>query len=136
MPSYDFKCGVCDHVVEDKILRITHTAADLPLCCDRTMGYHITQAPSVVWTDPVIEPFRNPAAKRGDKDAVISSTRQRKEFMAKNNLVDGNDFKPVTSKESKQEQDEMRRSIAAITPTDEIKSDMEKRGMMDILPQE
>lgn len=133
MPTYDFKCGECEKVVQNRILRISHTKEDLPTCCNSIMGYHITKAPMVCWTDPVIEPFRNPAAPRGSRDAVIQSKKQRKEFMAKNDLVDANDFIPVSRKEDLQKKEEMQRSIDAITPTGAVKEDMEKRGLLSIV---
>lgn len=120
MPKYDFKCGVCKRVIEDKILSIHHTPDDRPECCDATMGIHITTPPMVHWTDPVIEPFRNPAAKRGDKDAVITSQKQRREFMEKNDLVDANDLIPPSREEQKQAVAEMQKSVDAITPTKEM----------------
>jgi hypothetical protein len=133
MPTYAFACSKCEKIVDNMILKITHTDSDLPVCCGKTMGYHITQPPLVHWNDPVIEPFRNPAAKRGDKDAVIQTTKQRKEFMAKNDLVDANDFKPVTRKEELQTQKEIQRSIAEITPTGAVKAEMDRRGMTSII---
>ena len=133
MPSYDFKCKICDKIIEDQILRITHTPDQIPVCCDQPMGYRITQPPLVHWHDPVIEPFRNPAAKRGDKDEIIQTTRQRKEFMAKNDLVDANDIKPPSHEEQKEVQKEVARSIAAISPDDKARSGMEKQGLLSIV---
>ena len=127
MPTYDFKCSKCGQIDENIIMPITHQKEDLPWHCGQRMSYHITQAPMVSWTDPVIEPFRNPAAKRGDKDAVITSTKQRREFMEKNNLVDANDFKPPTRQEQAETHAKTLKSIEAVTPTkrqaDQMKSD-------------
>lgn len=127
MPTYDFKCKECGHIEEDVIMPITHQREDLPFHCSGRMQYHITSAPMVSWIDPVIEPFRNPAAKRGDKDAVITSQKQRREFMEKNNLVDANDFKPPTHQEQAETHAKTLKSIEAVTPTkeqaDQLRSD-------------
>ena len=127
MPTYDFKCKDCGHIEEDVIMPITHQREDLPFHCSGRMQYHITSPPMVSWIDPVIEPFRNPAAKRGDKDAVITSTKQRREFMEKNNLIDANDFKPPTHQEQAETHAETLKSIEAVTPTkeqaDQLRSD-------------
>jgi hypothetical protein len=131
MPTYDFKCHTCSRVERDVILPITHT--DRPECCGERMAYHITQAPLVHWDDPVIEPFRNPAAKRDDKDAVIMTTRQRREFMKKNDLVDANDFKPPSNGEQQAEVAKMKKSIEAITPTKEQSAKLRKSGLHDIV---
>jgi hypothetical protein len=120
MPRYDFMCGQCNRLVKDVFLPITHAETDRPVCCDATMGQHFTVPPMVAWIDPVIEPFRNPAAPRDSKDAVITSKKQRREFMAKNNLVDGNDFKPPSHQEQKEAVAEMEKSVKAITPTKEM----------------
>ena len=120
MPKYDFKCPTRELLIEDKILSIHHTEDDRPECCGKAMPIHISTPPLVHWTDPVIEPFRNPAAKRGDKDAVITSQKQRREFMEKNDLVDANDLIPPSHEEQKREVAEMQKSVDAITPTKEM----------------
>lgn len=131
MPRYDFRCSVCTRIERDVILPITHT--DKPKCCGMEMYYHITQAPMVSWTDPMIEPFRNPAAPKDSPDAVIMNTRQRREFMKKNDLVDANDLKPPTHEEQRAKVAEMQKSIEAITPTKEQSDRLRKSGLQDIV---
>ena len=131
MARYDFRCAECERIERDVLLPITHT--EKPKCCGREMYYHITQAPMISWTDPVIEPFRNPAAPRGDKDEVIMTTKQRKEFMKKNDLVDANDFKPPSNEEQTAEVAKMKKSIEAITPTQEQSDRLRKSGLHDIV---
>jgi hypothetical protein len=134
MPYYDFACERCGTVLENQFLRITHLPDEKPECCDEPMNYHITTPPMVHWTDPVIEPFRNPAASREDKDAVITSKRQRREFMVKNDLVDANDFIPPTPREQAETHAEVVKSIEAVTPTKEQKDQMRSDGFnVDIL---
>jgi hypothetical protein len=133
MPQYDFQCQKCKRILENQFLRITHLPDELPECCDETMNYHITQPPLVHWKDPVIEPFRNPSAKRGSPDSIIHNTKQRREFMAKNDLVDGNDVvgKAPTHIDDEAFAAEMQKSIDAITPSAEESAIMESQGLMD-----
>ena len=131
MAVYDFRCMKCDHIEKDVHMPITHQREDLPFHCGDRMSYHITQAPMVSWIDPVIEPFRNPAAVRGTPDSVISSTKQRREFMAKNDLVDGNDFKPPTSQEHNENHIKAMKEIAAITPTAEQSDRLMVEGILN-----
>jgi hypothetical protein len=131
MAIYDFKCSKCERIDEDVILSITHLNSELPLCCDTIMGYHITKPPSVHWVDPVIEPFRSIATK--DKP-IISTTKERREYMARNDLLDANDVcEPPSDAQQKQAREEMQDSIDAITPSGAIKEDLEKRGLTDIV---
>ena len=131
MPNYDFKCGDCKRIVENKFLSISHTPDDLPTCCNRSMGYYITQPPLVHWVDPIIEPFRSIATK--DKP-IISTTRERREYMARNGLLDANDVcQPPTQAEQKQAREEIQDSIDSITPTGAIKEDLKKHDLLDIV---
>jgi hypothetical protein len=131
MPSYDFQCPECGEVIKNKILSITHTNDELPTCCDTIMGYYITQPPMVHWVDPIIEPFRSVATK--DRP-IISTTRERREYMAKNQLLDANEVcEPPSHKQQKIARAEARESIEAITPSGAVKDDMKKRGLTDIV---
>ena len=131
MAIYDFKCSKCGHIDENVTLSITHTKYELPICCDIFMGYYITKPPSVHWIDPVIEPFRSIATK--DRP-IIRTTRERREYMARNDLLDANEVcEPPSQEEQKKQRAEMQESIEAITPSGAIKEDLEKRGLMDIV---
>jgi hypothetical protein len=130
MPRYDFKCPECGHIEENVLMRITHQREDLPFHCMSRMSYHITSAPMVHWEDPNIEPFRSIA----DKDrTLISTSRQRKEYMKKHDLVDGNEVvgKPPTKQDDLAVQEQVRKSIEAITPTVEQSAKMVEQGLMD-----
>ena len=131
MAIYDFKCMKCGQIDENIHMPITHQREDLPWHCGDRMSYHITQAPMVSWIDPVIEPFRNPAASRGDSDAVISSTKQRREFMAKNDLVDANDLPAPTSEQHNENHKQAMKEIAAITPTAEQTDRLMAEGILN-----
>jgi hypothetical protein len=131
MPLYDFKCTSCDKIVENELLRISHTDDQLPTCCNQTMGYYITQPPLIVWTDPNIEPFRSHATS--DRP-VITTSKERREYMARNELVDANESGPPPTKaEEKAVRDEIQESIDSITPNGEIEKDMRNQGLLDIV---
>jgi hypothetical protein len=130
-PAYDFKCPTCDELLLNQVLRITHTIYDLPTCCNSPMGYHITSVPMVHWKDPNIEPFRSVATK--DRP-IISTSRERREYMAKNDLLDANEVcEPPSQAEVKMKRQEIKESIEAITPSGAVKEDLTKRGLMDIV---
>jgi hypothetical protein len=131
MSIYDLKCKHCDTYEIDVILPITHTQDDLPKHCGEAMGYYITSPPSVHWVDPIIEPFRSVATK--DKP-IITSNRQRKEYMLRNGLLDANEVcEPPTPAETKRQVAQMQESINDITPSGEIKEDLDKRGLTNIV---
>lgn len=129
MPTYDFKCGICEREQLNVLLRITHDDADKPNCCDQPMGYHITTPPMVHWKDPLIEPFR---AVGVPGKPVVTSTKQNRELMARHDLVDANDLgPPPTHLDDLKVQSEVRESIAAITPDAETSDKMAKQGLLD-----
>ena len=130
MPRYDFKCPECGHIDEDVLMRITHQREDLPFHCNSRMSYHITSAPMIHWEDPNIEPFRSIATP--DKP-VITTSKQRKEYMARNNLVDANDVvgKAPTYKDDLKVAEQVEQTIKAITPTREQSAKMESMGLLD-----
>lgn len=131
MPMYDFQCGECGRVIENKLLRITHTKDELPACCNQTMGYYITQPPLVHWRDPNIEPFRAIATK--DRP-VIRTTRENREYMKRHGLIDANELGPPPEREHQEKTvAEMQKSIDAITPKGQVADEMKKRGMLDIV---
>jgi hypothetical protein len=131
MPTYDFKCHNCGKTMKNVLLRITHDEADRPGCCGETMRQHFTVPPSVVWVDPIIEPFRAIATK--DRP-VITTARQNREYMERNNLIDANELGPPPSHEDqKRELKEINESIAKVTPSVEQKSQMRDVGVSDIV---
>ena len=130
MAIYDLKCATCDEVLENHIMPITHTKEDIPVHCGKTMGYYITKAPMGIVTDtefPV--PF-----KAGAEGEIISNKRQKKEFMARNDLLDANEvMTPPTPHEEKMKREEIADSIAAITPTAKQKEELKQVGIRDIV---
>jgi len=133
MPSYDFKCHECQKVKTDVFLPITHSQDDIPVCCYKTMRYYITQAPMVHWKD---YEFKNGGfiAHGVEGRPVITTQRQRKEMMERNNLIDGNDFgRPPTNEEQFAEVERMKASVDEITPTKDQIDRLVYDGHGDIL---
>ena len=131
MPRYDFKCHECDKVSRDVILPITHRDGDRPECCGEDMWYYITSPPQVLWKDPIIDPFRPVATPNAP---VISSMREHREYMARNDLVDANDlYAPPTASEERVIQAEAQESIDAISPTAEQNQQLQESGLDSIL---
>lgn len=132
MPNYDFKCPACGTILEHQFLRITHLPDEVPHCCESPMNYHITQPPLVHWKDPMIEPFRAIATK--DRP-VITTAKQNREYMARNGLVDANEVveKPPTHEEQAETHAQVVESIEKISPSAEVRDNMDKQGLLDPL---
>lgn len=130
MPTYDFQCPKCERRMNNVLLRITHDEADRPSCCGVTMRQHFTVPPMVHWVDPVIEPFKHIAVK---SDEVITTTRQNREFMKRNDLVDANDITPPSNEEQNATLASINESIEKITPSKEQSDTMRSQGLMDIV---
>lgn len=131
MPIYDFKCTTCDEVIRDVSLPITHQKEDLPVHCGKKVNYFITSPPSVIWNDPIIEPFRPVATPDAP---MITTMKAHREYMARNDLVDANDtFAPPTAHEQKMAQEEIQESIDAISGTAEQKEQLSEQGIDSIL---
>jgi len=130
MPRYDFKCKVCGEIQEDVILSILHNDSDKPMCCGQRTQTHITVPPMVHWVDPIIEPFRSVADKN---KTVITTTKQRREYMARNHLVDSNDLGTPPTKKEQMEYHEnvVVPSVAAMTPTEKQVREMKAAGISD-----
>ena len=129
MAIYDFRCMKCDKIDIDVMLPMSHRNSELPRCCDQSMSYHISSPPMVHWRDPLIAPFR----AIGTKDApVITSTRQYREYMKRNDLVDANDlYTPPSRSSEAEERAEMQASIDQITPDAQQAEQMEASGILD-----
>jgi hypothetical protein len=115
----------------DVIMSIGHVKGDIPKCCGETMSYHITSVPMVLWTDPIIEPFKPIATKDAP---VITTTKQNREYMARNHLVDANDlFEPPTREEELETNRKAQESISSITPTAEQNQQLKEIGLDSII---
>jgi hypothetical protein len=127
MAIYDFKCGKCETIKRDIVLPITHRSGERPVCCDELMGYHISSVPMVVWKDPNIEPFRFRAVKGAP---VVTTTKQRREIMEREGLVDANDLiVPPSQQEQMAEHAEAMESVNAITPDAEQSQRLQEMGL-------
>ena len=131
MAIYDFKCMKCQRIFEDVVLPMTHRKSDIPLCCEARTAYHITKAPSVVWKDPTIPAFRPVATENAP---VISTMKEHREYMARNELVDANDtFSPPTQKEQRLAREEAKESIDAMSGTAQQKEQLREQGIDSII---
>ena len=131
MPIYDFKCATCDEISENVSLPITHEKEDLPVHCGKKMGYYITTPPSVIWTDPIIDPFRPVATPDAP---MITNMKEHREYMKRNDLVDANDtFAPPTAHEEKVIREEAQESIDAISGTEQQKEQLTQQGIDSII---
>lgn len=131
MAIYDFKCGKCQRLKVDVVMPISHRSSERPMCCDQLMNYYITSVPMVMWKDPIIEPFKPVATANAP---VITTTRQHRDYMKRNDLVDANElFTPPTREEEMAAVAEAQESIAAITPTAEQKQQLKESGLDSIL---
>jgi hypothetical protein len=93
------------------------------------MGYYVTQPPLVHWRDPLIEPFR--AIATADQP-VITTAKQNRDYMERNDLISANDCgPPPTNAEQQAMVAEMKESIDKITPTVAQEARMKEDGIMD-----
>ena len=131
MPRYDFRCMKCDKIDEDIVLPITHLSSTIPRCCKQTMSYHISSPPQVLWKDKDLPDGGFVAGKKKER---ITTKRERREFMAKHDLVDSNDFiTPPSHEEQMDTHADVLKSVAAITPDDVQKEQMKDSGILDIV---
>jgi hypothetical protein len=133
MAIYDFKCKQCGLIIEDVIMPMTHEKEDLPFHCEERMRYHITSVPMVHWKDYDLPDGGFVAHSHPDRP-VITSKKQNKDFMERNNLIDANEvFSPPTREEEVKERADVQKSIAAITPTETQKAQLKADGILDIV---
>ena len=131
MPRYDFKCEHCGSTDIDRVLRITHTPDEKPMCCGQPMAYHITSVPMVHWTDPNIDAFRPISTPNAP---VIHNEREHREYMKRHGLMRADDLGPPPGHEDqKREIAEAQKSIDAVTPTKSQTKDLKDRGLDSIL---
>lgn len=93
---------------------------------------HITSAPMVTWTDGDLP---DGAFKAGKDGEIIETKRQRREYMARNNLVDSNELGPPPTPEDQiQHNVEAQKTLEQFNPSEEQMADLKKSGILDILP--
>ena len=131
MAIYDFRCHKCNTIKKDVIFPITHLKSQLPSCCDETMAYFITTVPTVMWKDGDLPDGSFIAGKERER---ITTRKDRREFMARNDLVDSNDIiKPPTHEEQMDTHADVLKSVNAITPDSDQKQQMKDDGILDIV---
>ena len=131
MAMYDFKCVICQGVSEDVTLPMDHEDWEHPLHCGSTMAHHHTKAPHVHWKDYDLP---DGGFKAGKEGTVITTLKQNRDYMERNNLLDANDFGPPPTKADQNEQlGKTMESIDAITPTEAQRAILKEDGLLDIV---
>ena len=133
MAIYDFRCHECNQVLENVVLNMSHDDDDHPACyqCGLYMDHYITTAPQVLWKDGDLPDGSFVAGKDRRR---ITTRKERREFMAENDLVDSNDLIiPPTHEEQMDTQADMMKSVNAITPDAVQKQQMKDDGILDIV---
>ena len=131
MAVYDFKCRECHKISEDVHLPMSHMKHDVPSCCGNKMSYYITSAPQVLWKDGDLP---DGSFVAGADRRRITTRKERREFMAENDLVDSNDLiTPPTHEEQMDTHADVVKSVAAITPDSAQKQQMKDDGILDIV---
>jgi hypothetical protein len=131
---YDFRCKTCGVIREDVVLPIRHTVDERPKCCGATMPMYFSTFPMVQFKAYELE-GGGFVAHGIEGRPVITSLKQRKELMARHDLVDANDFGPPPDKmaDVKHYHEVIKPSIDAITPSNEVLREMKDRGLADII---
>lgn len=131
MAVYDFKCDICDTISRDVVLPMTHVIGDKPECCGIYMNYYITSPPQVLWRDGDLPDGSFIAGKDRRR---ITTRKDRREFMAENDLIDSNDLiTPPSHEEQMDTHADVMKSVAAITPDAKQKQQMKDDGILDIV---
>lgn len=110
MPIYEYTCKDCGDR-RDQFNRIADRHVNAPQCCGAAMG--IVPQAGLIFVQP------NVCAQSPIDGTVLTSHRQRREYMARHNLVDGNDFKPKDLIAKARKKIEKRNELAAQLPQPE-----------------
>lgn len=90
MPSYDFQCDTCG-VITEAYLRVSQLENDRPSCCGQ-MTRQVILRPPMGYVRPDTH-YKCPVTNEG-----VTSQRQRRNIMAKHDLIDANDMTPDFAK--------------------------------------
>ena len=122
---YDFKCADCGRMETDVFLSINHAPGERPTCCGKTMPQHFTKAPTVHWRDYDLPDGGFRSYSTPDKP-VITSLKQNRDYMERNNLIDANEvFKPPTQEEQFETHKEVMESIEKISLPDDVARELD-----------
>jgi len=128
---FDFQCHTCKRIDTDVYLRLHHKESELPVCCEYPMSKAHFQAPAVHWRDYQLP---DGGFKVGKEGTVITSRKERREYMKANDLIDSNDlYAPPTKAEERIGNEERAESINAITPTERQATELKKAGILDAI---
>lgn len=117
---YDYQCKACGAVQLNVINKIADRRTNAPECCGEKMIIIITQAP-YGYIDREVR-YICPVTQK-----EVTTRKQRNEIMAREGLVDANDFKMTHQQRlaAKQKNDDEIAAIKAEVP-DELKKTMKK----------
>ncbi len=107
MPRYDFQCE-CGHVQEE-VLRVAQLDTSAPACedCGGKMRQVLLEAP-MAYVRPDTH-YKCPVTNAG-----VTSQAQRRNIMAKHDLIDANDFTPeYAMRKEKKKWDDIRKRAKA-----------------------
>ena len=129
MAIYDFKCRTCGIIAKNVIMPMTHTIADRPQC-HGPMETHITVSPMMHFKDYSLadggfRAYSMPGAP------VITTLKQNRDLMERNNLIDGNDLgtPPTKAEQMKHHNEVVLPTLDAITPTAKQAAQMKASGI-------
>lgn len=111
MPCYAYRCATCG-TDKDEFNRIDDRHVNAPRCCGAAMGI-VPQVGMVYVAHP------NFQAKSPIDGTVLSTYRQRADYMKRHNLVDANDTPPKAVIEKARKKIQARKELAAKLPQPE-----------------
>jgi hypothetical protein len=92
MPVYDYRCGSCSKEYHNIKNTVAERREKAPVCCGERAGI-IIRPPRDAFMD-YFEPYECPVTGVG-----VATKRQRKDIMARHNLVEGGEIRLRTVKE-------------------------------------
>lgn len=109
----------------DVYLPISHTHEDRPRCCDTVMPQFFSKAPMMHFRDYELPGGGYRSYSTPDRP-VITSRKQNREYMKRNNLLDANEvFKPPTQEEQFETHKEVMESIDNISVPDDVARELD-----------
>lgn len=106
MPTYDMHCDACGADTE-AYLRVAQLENDRPSCCGQMMRQVLLHAP-MAYVRPDTH-YKCPVTNAG-----VTSQAQRRNIMAKHDLIDANDFTPeYAMRKEKKKWDDIRKRAKA-----------------------
>lgn len=111
MPIYEYTCESCG-TQQDQFNRIADRHTNAPLCCETAMA--IRPQAGLVYIAQ-----KDMAVQSPIDGTVLTTHRQRRDYMARNNLIDANDFPPKEVIARSKKKIAERKALAAQLPQPE-----------------